>query len=194
MYKKIGACLILAVVSSVARGDISIDFRNNPSPTTQSIFTDATLVTRAPIGTWCVQLIWSSDNTADMFTDVLNPLTSLASGEVQLARLFPDASAGRILSTDYTDQGFATASTTQTYAQNGGYVYARFFNSTTPTVGSSYYELPISGLMAASPSVNQVYYSNSYFDTPIVAVPEPGTYGLLIVGIGLIALRKRLVS
>lgn len=176
-------------MSSVA--DISVTFRNDSG---QSVFTDSSLTTAAPIGTWAAQLIWSSDSTADMFTNPDSPLTSLAPGEVQLALLFPDASAGRILSSDYTDAGFATASTTQTYAQNGGYVYARLFDSTTPGVGDYYVQLPISGLMAGPPSVNQYTYSNTYFNTPIVAVPEPSTYALVALGLGIIALRRRLIG
>ena len=184
--------LAMGSSSALANVSLSIDFRN---VTGNSVFSDAAETIRAPVGTWCAQLIWSSDAIADPFTDPTHPLTSLAVGEVQLALLTPSASAGRILSSDYTAAGFGTASTTQPYSTaSDGYVYARLFNSVTPTVGSMYTQVAISGGMAEAPTVNTYQYSNSYFNTSIVAVPEPGTFGLALIGLGLIALRRRLHS
>lgn len=156
-----------------------------------AVYTDSLLTTRATVNTWTAQLIWSNDSTADMFTDTMNPLTSLGAGETQLALLTPSYSNGRITGTDYLDSGFPE-STTQTYSQTGGYVYARLFNSLTPGEGSYYYQTPVSGPMAAAPTINTLFYGKVYFDTQIV--PEPSTYALVALGVGIIVLRRRMVG
>ena len=195
--------IIFSVLMSLSvwktNASVSIDFRNNPLPSSQSLFTDSAETNRVPVGTWTTELIFSSDNIAGAINPS-DPFTPTG-GDLVLATLTPSHSAGRILSSDYSDKGFP-ATTTQTYLEStysyggsfvNGYVYARMFNTTNSGTATMYTQTPITALAGSDVSPLGYYYNNSYFDTAIT-VPEPGTVGLLLVGLAVIGLRRKIVA
>jgi hypothetical protein len=156
-----------------------------------------------PVGS-IAQLIWSADNSINP----LNPSDPLTpqGGEVLLHN-FTTADLGAIYVGGETfveaDYGFADPDTNH-FAN--GYVYTRVFNfltaSGTPTGGTWYGEgpIPITGPVPSdhqatppTPTDSDITGGLTINLNQQIAVPEPATWALGFIGLGVVMLRRRLM-
>ena len=156
-----------------------------------------------PVGS-IAQLIWSADNTLNPL-DPLNPLTTLG-GEI-LLQSFTTTDIGAIYFGNATyveaDYGFADPDTNH-FAN--GYVYTRVFNflaaDGTPTGNTWYGEsTPLTGPVPSqhqpSPplaSDNDITGGGTFTLDQQIVVPEPATWALGFIGLGVVLLRRRMMS
>jgi uncharacterized protein (TIGR03382 family) len=159
--------------------------------------------TDLPVGS-IAQLIWSLNNTIDPI-DPFDPLTPQG-GEVLLQSLTTvDAGAIYVGSLTFTeaDYGFMGDANTNYFA--GGYVYTRVFNflaaDGTPTGGTWYGEgpLPITGPVPSqhvptppTPDLSDITGAGNFTLDQQIAIPEPATWALGFLGLGVL-LRRRLM-
>jgi hypothetical protein len=198
--------IVLFVAARMASASASIDFKTGSGVLIKAQDGSTSL----SVGSWLVQLIWSSDATLGTI-DSNNPL-ALGGNDVVIRTFTPSQTAGRLRANDYlTATPAGSATTIQTYQESGytyfgggaissfvgGSIFARVFETTTPVAGQYYHQYSFSGVISP-PDVNtgaDITFSAdmpaSYMDTQIALVPEPSTFALLGMGVILIgAVRK----
>jgi hypothetical protein len=193
---------ITLAVASISYGGISISYSTS-SPI--KWWNGASLV-NLPAGC-LVQLIWSADSSIETAYDTLIPSTGGQYGGGDYVLLSkPTTSIGGF--TDTQMDGTASYQDVNVGGANilSGYVYVMVFGSATPSLGTYYgvssLAFPLNnvdGSPPGSPNVLNVSPSPGLIIGPVsqggqgyqvVAVPEPSTVGLLLVGVGLMAARR----
>ena len=186
--KKILALVLLSAISTTVFADISVNW------TSTGFVADS----GGGFGTTdrYVQLLWSAANPVGD-TAVWGNANNLAAGEYQLY-----ASAVGNWASFATDQdGTASYSNAQVGGANinNGYLFVRIFESSTVTASTHYYQatavapvLPTYDPVVPSSVINYDCTGGAQQNatTSMAVVPEPSTVGLLLVGAGLIGLRR----
>jgi len=203
MKKIYSALIVISVlaISITAEASISINMKK-----TLNIWADSS-GTVLPIGS-LVQMVWSADNLYATPTGGSIPTTGgqYADNDFVIYSATTTATSG--WSGDFDGSATYNNSAVGGATINSGYVYAFVFQNGTPLAGDWYARSAmITGLgdaslptppqpdsLDVSPNGNRMIVHPSTGGFQVQTVPEPSSFALLGIGLGLIAVRKRFIS
>ncbi|MEI6516696.1 MAG: PEP-CTERM sorting domain-containing protein [bacterium] len=186
--KKIIVLLSVLMLATTIRADISVNWTS----TGASYDSAGTFATSDRY----IQLLWSSADPVAV-NAVWGSPNYLAAGEYQLYGGAVGSWANFATDLDGNVTYANTAVGGQTIT--AGYLYVRIFESSTILDSTKYYQstaiaptLPTYDSLNPSTTINYDCTSGNLVtpSTAMVAVPEPSTIGLLLVGAGLVAFRR----
>lgn len=198
MNKTKGLLLALLVVASSARANVYVSW----SAGAGFVWSGSGDPLMNPGESVLAQLIWSSDDIANAAT--FGNANYVSGNDFWLADFIVNANdrAGG----EYGWFDNAPIFNDNGGRPNGGYIYARVFESLTPQVGDWYYAGPVEIAInkaptAEPPDAPQVYAANrdgvngdpinGAFGAQVVPVPEPGTIALFALGVATLAASRR---